>query len=406
MKLATNCVPHMGGTYSWFCRLRAGLAAHGITLRWLAAGSAAAGTTGHSPWTQELASGDVVAPEAKDEAAAARMVVEHLKREQYDGFLINVLCDRLLTNLTRYLPAKLSRVLVVHNISPATYRAARSVRDHVHAAICVAPRVRRDLVARYGFDEDRIFVVPNAVDLDEYRYLAPPRASDSPLKLVFLGRLEDEAKGIFWLPRILAALDDLDITLTVAGSGPDQRRLEAMCAGMGSRVRFLGPVPSGCVPPLLAEHQVLLMPSRFEGFGQVLIEAMAAGCVPVASCIRGVTDTIVRHEHDGFLFPIGDTAAAAQIIRRLAHERPTLAQMSEVARRNVRGRFSIENMAARYADILRQARAAPPRTATPLPLDRWYCPWDLRPGLRTYLPTPVKNNLRLWRERMAAGGYG
>jgi glycogen synthase len=133
-----------------------------------------------------------------------------------------------------------------------------------------------------------------------------------------------------------------------------------------------------------------------------LIEAMAAGCVPVASCIRGVTDAIIRPTENGFLFPIGDISAAAAIIRELERDRPTLERMSDAARRSARDRFSIERMASQYADILRQAQAAPAATARPLPLHRWRYPWALRPGLRTFLPKPVKKTLRLWRERLAA----
>jgi glycosyltransferase involved in cell wall biosynthesis len=329
------------------------------------------------------------------------MVVDHLEREQYDGFLVNVLCDRMLTNLTRYLPARFVRLLVVHNITPATYEAARAVRDYVDAAICVSSRIRRDLVAKYGFDKARTFVVSNAVDLSQYRNIEPRRASGLPLRVIFLGRLDDDSKGIFWLPKVFAALDDLDLTLTIAGHGPDRPRLREMCAGMGSRVIFLGSVQPQDVPQVLARHDILLMPSRYEGFGLVVIEAMAAGCVPVASRIGGVTDTILRPGEDGFLFPIGDTRAAADLIRRLARDRMTLERMSEAARRNARDRFSIESMASQYVDIFRQARAAPAATAKPLPLDCWHYPRSLRPGLRTYLPTSVKKSFRLWRERLA-----
>jgi hypothetical protein len=123
--------------------------------------------------------------------------------------------------------------------------------------------------------------------------------------------------------------------------------------------------------------------------------------VPIASRIRAVSDTIVRDGETGFLFSVGDVRAAAAAVRRLALDRAALQRMSDAARADVQERFAVEAMAARYAAILNATRAAPRLTAPPLPIDRWRYPAGLNPGLRTYLPTGLKNTLRVWRERLA-----
>jgi glycogen synthase len=128
---------------------------------------------------------------------------------------------------------------------------------------------------------------------------------------------------------------------------------------------------------------------------------MAAGCVPIVSRIRAVTDTIVRDSESGLLFPLGDVHAAAAAVRRLALDRVALRRMSETARTDVQHRFAVEAMAYRYAAILSAIRAAPRPIASPLPITRWSYPSGLNPGLRTYLPTGIKNTLRVWRERLA-----
>jgi len=76
-------------------------------------------------------------------------------------------------------------------------------------------------------------------------------------------------------------------------------------------------VPRENVPAVLAEADIYVFPSRYEGFGLSLVEAMACGCVPVASAIHGVTDTIVDDGGTGRLFPIGDWQRAADCIVRL-----------------------------------------------------------------------------------------
>ena len=82
---------------------------------------------------------------------------------------------------------------------------------------------------------------------------------------------------------------------------------------------------------------------NFEGFGFSLIEAMALGCVPVASKISGVTDWIVRHNETGRLCGIGRTTEFADAIECLARNRELLQRMSHQAAREAQERFSLEH---------------------------------------------------------------
>jgi glycosyltransferase involved in cell wall biosynthesis len=225
--------------------------------------------------------------------------------------------------------------------------------------------------------------------------------------LLSLGRVEDASKGVLWLPRILVRLNGLPCTLTVAGDGPDLDALRRECASFGQRVRFLGAVPGDQVPGVMAEHDVLVFPSRFEGFGLTLAEAMAMGCVPVASAIRGVTDAVVDHGRTGFLFPVGDLDRAAQAVRRILGEPGLLERMSMAARIEARRRFDADRAATAYAALLQNLRADPPAIAPPLPLHEWHYPRGLGDGrLRRFVPRRVKNLLRELLERSASPGSG
>jgi glycosyltransferase involved in cell wall biosynthesis len=187
----------------------------------------------------------------------------------------------------------------------------------------------------------------------------------------------------------------------VAGDGPDRAELLRRLEPFRGRVAWLGPVAPAAVPGLCARHDAFLMPSRYEGFGQALIEAMAGGCVPVASRLRGVTDRIVAHGASGFLFPVGDVAGAAEAVRRLAQAPGPLAAMGATARAEVAGRFGLDRQAAAYMALIRAVEALPDSAVAPAPA-RWSRPPGLGPGLRTLLPEPVKRRLRAWRERLAA----
>lgn len=169
---------------------------------------------------------------------------------------------------------------------------------------------------------------------------------------------------MFWLPDILARLP-ASSTLTIAGDGHDLKRLKAAMPERAPRVVYAGAVAAQAVPALLARHDIFLMPSRYEGLPMALVEAMAAGCVPVVSRLRGVTDMIVEHGRDGLLFPVGDTASAAEIVRTLDTDHAQLCSLSVAARRKVEGAFTVEHMAAGYATIFRGIAADPPLIAAP-----------------------------------------
>lgn len=398
MKFAYFVRPHIGGTYTVFKQLREGLAAFGIEVCWLAMGHSE--TLSDPEWSSEFALGSTVNTERlSTEKDHAKALAAALEAGGYDGVFINVLSDRIQTNIARYLPDKIMRVMIVHNITAGTYAAASSIKDHVHAAIGVSERIRSDLVQMLGFAKDRTFAIPHAADTRLSKHLERLPRDRKPLRIVFLGRIEDASKGVFWLPEILDRLD-VSIHLTVAGDGPDLPALRVKLARHVTRVTFLGALHPKEVHNLLLHQDVLIMPSRFEGFGLTLTEAMAVGCIPVVSRIRGVTDMIVDDGVNGFLFSIGNSQEAARIISEIAARPDTSRSLSDAARSKAENDFTIDIMARRYSDVIEHIVEAKPEIAPPLNIEDWSRPKGLRSGLRTFIPTPIKNWLRVMRERV------
>ncbi|MCX5578605.1 glycosyltransferase family 4 protein [Kaistia terrae] len=399
MKFAFFGYPHLGGTYSVFRQLRTGLAAFDIELEWLGVGHSAHAAGRDLNWQSEWSCGSACGMAEDSEPAQSRAMLSHLAEQKFDGVLVSVHADRVQTNLARYLPASMLRVMIVHNITPATYAAARAIRDHVHMTVCVSQRIREDLVARYAFAANATHMIHNAVDLP-----APPprprRAVGQPLRLLSLGRIEDQAKGVLWLPEILARLPP-DVTLTVAGDGPDLARLRRAAASLGERIQFLGSVAPAEVPTLMASHDVFIAPSRFEGFMVTLLEAMACSCVPVVSRIRGGTDAAINDGVNGLLFPVGDVKAAANAVLHLQRNPKHWHAMACEGPIAVHERFGNARMAQGYAALLGALREHVPTIAPPMPIETWDLPRGLRDSLRSRLPTPLKNFLRSVRERAA-----
>jgi glycosyltransferase involved in cell wall biosynthesis len=149
--------------------------------------------------------------------------------------------------------------------------------------VAISAFTKRRLVAA-GAAEDRITIVPNGVDLARIS-AAPARAE--PADVVYVGRLVPP-KQVHLLIEAMPHLRERHpgATLLVIGDGPERSNLErlAMSLGVRASVRFVGHLGSpGEVYAHLKSSRVLVLPSKREGFGTVVIEAWACG-IPVVVC--------------------------------------------------------------------------------------------------------------------------
>ena len=213
----------------------------------------------------------------------------------------------------------------------------------------------------------------------------------------------DIDKGVFLLPEIMKKLraEGADVQLTVAGSGPDEAELRQRFtrAGLMDRVVMTGGLPLDQMQAQFRAADIFVFPSRFEGFGFAVLEAMAAGCAPVVSDIRGSLRVIVDEGRAGGLARVGDAAGFARAISALVQDRSALRAVQEKAQARVREAFTLERMAARYAESLKAVLQAPDVRAVPRSLNDYELPHAFKPTWRTRIPRPVKNFLRMWMER-------
>lgn len=396
-KMAYCGIPHIGGggLVTFYRMLRKGLKQYAIDLRWV--GLAESDYPMTEEFKKQLDYGELLYIDSSDQTTGKKFV-EHITKN-YQGVIFNVLANRIQMNAARYIPHSLLKLGIVHNITPATYRAAKAIQDHVHATIGVSSRIGHDLMETINFSPNKVLTIPHSVDLAAFQKVSATRKLNEPLKLVFLGRIEENAKGVLWLPEILKEClkIGLDVSLTIAGDGKDLTRLKQKISKMGLsyRIQCIGKVNHLDVPNLLVQHHVFLMTSRYEGFGYTLIEAMASGCVPVCSLIAGVTDSIILDGENGLLFKVGSVKEAVNSIHQLENIE-TWKNLSEKARKITHSRFSLENQAHSYANLISDLRENPPVIALCLPIEKWQFPPELQPGLSAYLPDAIKNRLRVW----------
>ncbi len=178
--------------------------------------------------------------------------------------------------------------------------------------------------------------------------------------LLYFGRLDVFQKGLDVLMDAFALLagERPGLELRMAGRGKDADRVWEMARGLGvaDRVRMLGAVSEAERQALFAAARVQLMPSRFEGFGMVAAEAMAAG-VPLVAAAAGSLPEVVAAPDGGVLVPPGDAAALAAAVGRLLDRPDERAALSASARVSA-GRFRWETVAARHLEFLHRIAGA------------------------------------------------
>ena len=170
-----------------------------------------------------------------------------------------------------------------------------------------------EMIRLYGVYPGRVAVIAPGVDLDVFwprdRTLARERLGvTEPGVVLYVGRLEP-LKGLDILVRAVADLAMVDTTrLLVVGGDPDSDELVgelgslARSVGVAERVTFAGSVPQQDLPWYYSAADVLVLPSHYESFGMVALEAMACGTPVVVSRVGGLK-TFVRNGESGYLVP-------------------------------------------------------------------------------------------------------
>ncbi len=175
-------------------------------------------------------------------------------------------------------------------------------------------------------------------------------------RVAFVGRL-DPVKGALLLIEAMAQVLKAhpDATLTLAGDGPSRAPAEARAKALGidGAVHFAGFMTQGQVADLLANSDMLVLPSFAEGLPVVYMEALASRIPVVASRVAGVQE-LVEDGVTGYAIPPGDVATLTDRIIRLMDDPAAARRMGEAGRRAVEAGFDIAQEGARLAQLFRQ----------------------------------------------------
>jgi len=250
-------------------------------------------------------------------------------------------------------------------------RGERQVLAAADLVIAATPAERAQLQWLYQADMSRVEVIPPGVDLSRF-YPIPAEeakeaigASCSHHMLLFVGRIE-ALKGLDVLIEALALMRQQGVferhklCLAVIGGEPnasadsmtqEMARLQALCKqrGLDDMVIFLGKRSQDTLPYYYSAADVLVMPSHYESFGMVALEAMACGTPVVASQVGGLA-YLIQDGRTGFTVPAADPKALAERLTLLLDDPALRARLGENARLEAQA-YAWEKIAARLLEV-------------------------------------------------------
>jgi glycosyltransferase involved in cell wall biosynthesis len=237
-------------------------------------------------------------------------------------------------------------VSVVHHLRSSErrrltplYRAVeRRYLDAVDGAVCNSHATRETVTELGALAAGDTVVAPPAGDHFEPTVsddLIAARAREGPLQVVFVGAITPR-KGLLGLVDALARVET-DWDLTVVGRRADETYLRTVReavgqAGVEESVRILGEQPDDALADIFRESHVLAVPSRYEGFGLVYLEAMGFGLPAIGTTAGGAGD-VISHGDTGYLVAPGDRESLVDSLAGLGADREMLARMGQAARR-------------------------------------------------------------------------
>jgi glycosyltransferase involved in cell wall biosynthesis len=262
----------------------------------------------------------------------------------------------------------LPTVVTVHGVKSLLMPSPRWLRSMVlenygraHRLIAVSSFVR-DRLVQFGARADRITVIPNAVDSQEFYPTDPDEArsrlgiGELGLVVLFNGNLIP-LKGVDHLVAAFARSAARERgTLVIVGDGPERESLLCLAGelGVGDAILFVGARPLPEMPLWYQACDVFVMPSMVEGLSMAILEAMSSAR-PVITTLPEVGEhDVVSDGSTGLLVASGDVEGLGAAIDRLRTDGDAARRMGHVARELVAERFTWPEVARRTAEIYRE----------------------------------------------------
>ena len=248
---------------------------------------------------------------------------------------------------------------LIHAVDPEwdVISATAAVSNYIDLRIVISEAARSRL-RLMGVEENRIRLIRNGVDLQQFN---PALRHSGPGRILFAARLDPVKRPLVVADVALALLKRRghpDLQFLVAGAGPEEQPLRRRLRHLGidHLFAFLGHVPD--MAAVLAESDVVIIPSKQEGIPLILLEALAAGKPVVASDVGAIGE--VLDSACGFLIDAGADEAErfTEAIATLLDQPQLREKLGREGRRRMEAEYDIQNSRKRYRELFAPGFAA------------------------------------------------
>ena len=218
------------------------------------------------------------------------------------------------------------------------------VDQYVSISQCIA-----EVLTDAGIEKDKVAVVPSAIDVSTYDRVTAEK-SDT-LKIGMTSALTDE-KGHDTVLRALTKVSE-DYKFEIAGDGSQLYALKALTRvlKLDDKVTYLGRLDD--IKSFMKSLDIFLMPSRFEGLGTSVLEAMAAGVFVIGSNTGGIPE-MVKDGETGLLAEVDDVVDWAEMISKAIKDPELREKCKTVARSHIKKHFSLEAMVSGNVNVYKK----------------------------------------------------
>ena len=270
-------------------------------------------------------------------------------------------------------PSSARTIFVVHSDDPVYYDLLEKHEDSFDAIVAVSQFLTQNLKQHRPHLEHKVHSIPYGVDLPELSRSYPDTIDkDRPLRVVYSGRIVQEQKRVRDLATLILECHrtSLPVSFQIAGDGPHRKQfLDKIEPALESgSAEYLGLVESSRILELYQTSDVIVLTSEFEGLPLCLLEAMAAGCVPVVTDIKSGVPELIPDDSFGARIEIGDIDAFVEKFQRFIDHPELLKGTSQNARRRIiDGGYTKEANVTSYIELCQSLPAQAPRPNRPVP---------------------------------------
>jgi glycosyltransferase involved in cell wall biosynthesis len=203
------------------------------------------------------------------------------------------------------------------------------------------------LCIRWGIPESRLRIIQNSVDLHKFSTV---KRESFQFDVLTACRLVSW-KGVDELIEVCAGQN---LTLAVAGDGPERANLERLRVKLGAHVNFFGDVSEDQILELLGSSKIFVLNSYYEGLPHALVEARAAGMISVARDGTGSAE-VIQDKEDGFL--VGEKLSLSEAVAIAIREFDSPNRMGEIAAKDTRQRFDRQRNFEKISRLLSEYKS-------------------------------------------------